>query len=233
VNFAATLAAAQRAQAAYIEDRAQSQAAFSALGLTWLDQYQNAEHQAVLCRGPDGTVYLSISGTRFADGAMGDVWEDICLDAVNLPGGADVVAGAYNGLDAMWSWAKALVSAGTVFNVEGHSLGAWRTRYTPLFLPAAQIGSLFSFESPKAGNPAFWMLYGGQLANMVSVVNGLDLFVSWPFLGEWCHPPRDEIWLQDTGFQVTNPSQWPGGRRLSDHSIDLVVQRLKVLATAP
>jgi hypothetical protein len=41
------------------------------------------------------------------------------------------------------------------------------------------------------------------------------------------------IHLSKTGYQVIDTSAWPGGLSLSDHSIDLVVQRLEKLAAAP
>lgn len=233
MNFASVLAAAQRAQAAYIDDAGKARAAFEALGLFFIGQYQNDSHQAVLSQDAAANVYLSISGTRFSQGKIADLLDDIDLEPVPVGDGAMVTRGAYEGLDAMWSWAQSLAPAGAIFNVEGHSLGAWRTRYTPLFLPRSRIGLLHSFESPKSANAAYWSKYAGELATLVSIVNGRDLWVSWPFLGDWCHPDRDQVWLQSTGFQIITPAQWPGGRVVSDHDIDLVVKRLQQIVTSP
>ena len=228
MDFPSVLAAAKRAQAAYVMNPAQSKKAFEALGHTWLGIYQNDSHQAIVSRDPVG-VYLSISGTRFSNGKLADLFDDIDNDPIDVGGGALVTQGAYEGLDKVWAWARGLVPTGTVWNVCGHSLGGWRTRYTPLFLAPHEIGDLHSFESPKGGNAKLWEKIGPQLSSLVSVVNGRDLFVSFPFLGDWSHPPRDTIWLKSTGFQVIQPNQFPGGRLISDHSIDLVVNRLQAI----
>jgi hypothetical protein len=233
MNFASVLAAAQRAQAAYIDDAGKARAAFEALGLFFIGQYQNDSHQAVLSQDAAANVYLTISGTRFSQGKICDLLDDIDLEPVSVGDGAMVTRGAYEGLDAMWSWAQNLAPADAIFNVEGHSLGAWRARYTPLFLARSRIGLLHSFESPKGANAAYWSKYEGELATLVSVVNGRDLWVSWPFIGEWCHPCRDQIWLQSEGFQINTPTQWPGGRAISDHDIDLVVTRLQQIVLSP
>lgn len=231
MNFITVLAAARRAQGAYIDGMNQAKAAFESLGLTWLGQFQNASHQAVLSHDA-GSVYLSISGTRFGR-SLGDLFEDVDLTPVDVGGGAHVTAGAYNGLAEMWAWAKALMPAGTMFNVEGHSLGGWRALYTPLFLPDAQIGDIHAFEAPKGGNAAYWDRYAGQLSSAVSTANGADIFYGYPFFMDWCHPPRNLIWLDESGFKVILPDQWPGGMSLDDHSIDLVVARLeKIVAGA-
>ncbi|MDB5777630.1 MAG: hypothetical protein JWP38_3763 [Herbaspirillum sp.] len=226
MNFAAVLAAARRAQAAYIDGMEQARAAFEALGHVWIGRYENDGHQAVLSRDTAGGTYLSISGTRFGR-SLGDLFDDVNLVPVDVGGGARVTAGAYDGLAEMWAWAKALVPARTAFNVEGHSLGGWRALYAPLFLPDAQIGAIHAFEAPKGGNAAYWEKYAGQLASAVSTANGADVFYGYPFLGDWHHPPRNLIWLNEHGFKVITPDQWPGGMSLDDHSIDLVVARLE------
>lgn len=229
MNWAAILAAARRAQAAYIEDAGQAQAAFEALGHTFLGQYQNASHQAVVSLA-GGEVCLSISGTRFGQ-SLGDLMSDINLDLIDVGDGAKVTQGAYEGLADMWAWAQSKADAGAVFNVEGHSLGAWRTYYTPLFLPRERIGRTHCFESPKAANAAFWNRYG--LPDTVSTVNGSDIWFGYPFLGDdVIQRPADHIWLKSTGFQIISPTQWPRGFSPSDHSIDLVVQRIEAISAA-
>jgi len=230
VNWAAILAAARRAQAAYLGDTDQAQLAFEALGLRFHGHYQNDSHQAVLSQDAGGAVFLSISGTRFAQGKLGDLRDDIDLQAMDLGQGAKVTAGAYGGLDAMWRWAKSLVPHSSVFNVEGHSLGAWRTRYTPCFLPREQIGALHGFESPKGANRAFWTRYATELAGMVHVINGRDAFVAWPPVGDWCHPDVNHVWLTQTGFKLIPPQVWPGPLSFADHDIDDVVERLVAIA---
>ena len=80
----------------------QAKAAFEALGLTWLGQFQNDSHQAVLSRDAAGGIYLTISGTRFGR-SLGDLLEDIDLTPVDVGGGARVTAGAYDGLSELWA----------------------------------------------------------------------------------------------------------------------------------
>lgn len=226
--------AARRANLAYELDPAKSSAGFFSLGqgLTWLGIYQNGSHQAVVCTDDKGEGYLSISGTRFKTDP-GDLLDDVSLLSHDLGDGVEVTRGAFEGLDDMWEWADSFVDPSTVWHVCGHSLGAWRTRYTPVFLPPERIGSLHSFESPKGANAAYWNKYQQQLAGMISVVNERDLFVSWPFLSfeGWEHPQMlPVVWLQGSSYSITMPHMWPGGRDVRDHSMDVVEARLKVLA---
>jgi len=230
MNLAEVLAAARRSQAAYIDDTNSVMGAFQVLGYQFIGQYQDGSHQAVLSRGDDGRVYLSISGTRFSQRKIGDVLSDLDTKPFNVADGAMVTLGAYSGLQDMWDWAHGLTPAGTVFTIDGHSLGGWRASYSPLFIPASQIAGIYTFESPKGGNAALWEMIGPQLSSLVQVINGRDLWASWPFIGDWCRPPRDTIWLQETGFSVIQPKDWPGGRTPVDHDIDLVVRRLEALA---
>ena len=237
MNLAYVLAAARRASAAYEVDEASARAAFGSLGLDFVGQYQNASHQAVLSHDPaDGSTYLSISGTRFSDAKLGDLFDDLDLDPIDVGGGAMVTKGAYDGLADLWAWARQLAAPGATFNVEGHSLGGWRTSYTPLFLEADRIGQLVALESPKPANQTYWWKYDAELSSLINVVNGRDLWVSWPFdllnAQRWVHQPRDRLWLMGdpaNQLQVITPDQWPGGRSPADHSIDLVITRLAAL----
>jgi hypothetical protein len=127
----ATLAASQRASAAYIEDLDSATTAFAQLGMTVLGQYKNDTHQAILSKNAQGLFYLSISGTRFDEGSNIDVLDDIWMSKVKAPKGGMVSSGVYSGMDAFWKWVLSLVPAGANINIEGHSLGAestdWRT----------------------------------------------------------------------------------------------------------
>lgn len=232
MNAAQVLAAAKRAQAAYIIDAKAAQAAFEALGYTWIGQYEDDDSQAVLTRDANGAVNLSISGTRFSAGKIGDLIDDLQTQPYDLGDGARVTRGPYESAAEIWAWAKAAVPAGTVFNVEGHSLGGWRTSYTPLFLPTSQIGTLHAFEPPKGANAAYYARYSAALANLVIVGNGRDIWFGYPRLGDWIHRPGNMIWLRSAGFAVIDTSKWPGGLSLADHSIDLVVSRLVAIAAS-
>lgn len=234
MDFAAILAAAKRAQAAYIIDAAAARGAFEALGYSWIGQYQDADSQAVLTRDAAGAVYLSISGTRFSAGKIGDLIDDLQTKPLDVGQGAAVTRGPYESAAEIWEWAKRLVPANTIWNVEGHSLGGWRTSYTPLFVPEAQIGMLHAFEPPKGANAAYYSRYAAALASLVIVGNGRDIWFGYPRLGrDWRHRPGPMIWLTSSGFEVIDTSRWPGGFNLGDHSIDLVVARLEKLAAAP
>ena len=226
MNLGPVLAAARRAQAAYLPDPA---GAMAPAGLTVLGRYENADHQAVLSRSEHGAVYLSISGTRFgAQGGLGDVVDDVRDAPLDLGSGALVTTGAYAGLDAMWAWAEQL-APGAVFTVDGHSLCGWRARYTGCFLPPECIAAIYSFEAPKGGNAAFWASQAAVLPKLTSVVNGRDVFVGWPFSGGWQHPDTDTLWLTEDSYRVIRPHDWPGPLLFTDHSIDRVVARLAAL----
>lgn len=233
MDFAAILAAARRANAAYLIDPARARAAFEALGYSWIGQFQDGDSQAVLSRDAGG-IYLSISGTRFSDRKLGDLFDDIDVWPVDLGGGVFVTRGAYDGCADIWAWAKAQVPRGTVFNVEGHSLGGWRTAYTPLFLPPEQIGTLHAFEPPMGANLAYYTLHAAALASLVIVGNGADVFFGHPRpAGRWVHRPGPMLHLLAQGFQVIDTGAWPGGWDLADHSMEMVVARLEALAAAP
>lgn len=232
MNFAAMLAAAKCSQAAYIIDPTQAKAAFEAMGHMFISQYKDNDSQAVLSRDSTGATCLSISGTRFSAGKIGDLFDDVQLEPVDVGNGAKVTRGAYESAKEIWEWALKLAPAGAVFNVCGHSLGGWRAAYTPLFIPAAQIGALHAFEPPKGANLAYYQKYVRELAGLVIVGNGLDIWVNYPRLGGWVHRPGLMVHLQQTGFQLIDTSKWPGGLSLGDHSIDLVVSRIAAITSS-
>ncbi|WP_322105837.1 hypothetical protein [Paraburkholderia sp. J41] len=233
MDLAAILAAARRANAAYVINPAQSRGAFEALGYSWIGQFRDGDSQAVLSRSAAG-VFLSISGTRFSAVKLGDLFDDMDVRPVDLGDGVQVTRGAFDGCGDIWAWAKAQVPRGTVFNVEGHSLGGWRTSYTPLFLPSEQIGSLHAFEPPKGANGAYYERYAVALSSLVIVGHGKDAWFGYPRLdGRWMHRPGEMLHLLDEGYQVIDTGAWPGGLDLGDHSMDLVVSRLAALVEKP
>jgi len=231
-DFKLILAAAERANAAYTEDATSAALQFQNLGQMFIGQYQNQDHQAVLSRDSQGAVYLSISGTRFSQGAFADLLDDAFTVAVSVGAphvGMKATEGAYHGLDVMWDWALSMVPAATVFNVEGHSLGGWRTLYTPLFLDPKRIGQLVTFEAPKGANAKYWEFYADIFKSAINVVNGADIFYGYPHLGEWVHANQEVLWLHKTGYEVITPSQWPLGLWEPDHSLTTIIQRLIAL----
>lgn len=220
--------AAKRAQLAYTINPVEAQKAFESIGHTFISQYQDADSQAVLSV-QDGETYLSISGTRFSAGKIGDLIDDLQTQPYDLPDGVKVTRGPYESARQIWTWALN-ICPDVQFNVCGHSLGGWRTSYTPLFIPKAQIGSLYCFEPPKGANAAYYERYADELAGMVTVGNGRDIWFGYPRSGDWMHKPGPMVWLTSTGYNIIDTRDWPGGLNLADHSIDTVVGRLEELA---
>lgn len=233
MDWAAIALAAKRANAAYIIDPAQSKAAFQALGDVWSDIYSDSNNQAVMSVDSAGRTHLSISGTRASSLKLADIFDDVSLDPHPVNGGC-VTDGVISGMPDVWKWALSVAPAGAVFNVCGHSLGASRTHLTPLFVPAAQIGAMHSFEAPKFADARFYVTYAAQLAGMVCVLNGRDTWAAWPWVDlRWqSRPQQDHVWLKSSGFAVVPANQWPGAGSFGDHDIDLVLARCEKIAAA-
>lgn len=236
IALADVLAAGERAAAAYLITPLESRAAFEQLGLRWHGLYQQEGLQAVLSSDVAGRVFLSISGTRFEDRKISDLLDDLDTRWVDVGLGAEVLRGAYDGLQELWTWAKAQVATETAWYVEGHSLGGWRARYTPLFVGEDQIAQIVSFESPKSANAAFYERFKEVFSTVYAgVVNGSDIFVGYPWTStEACHPPYQwhHLLSGPPWLQMEDPANWPGGLNYEDHSIDLVVSRLRDLVDA-
>ena len=228
MNLEEVLAAYERARAAYVMDAEAARGAFEALGQTWVGQYREGSVQAVLTMR-EGAGFLSISGTRFSDGQVEDLLKDLEVEGKDVGGGAKVASGPFEGLFGLWKWVFANLPATAPVWVEGHSLGGWRTYYSPLFCPESRLAGLHVFESPKAANAAYWAAYGRE--DTVSVVHQGDIFFGYPFVTDWgaSHPPRDHLWLHAGQLSVIRPEEWPGGLSVEDHSADAGVAALRAL----
>jgi hypothetical protein len=234
IDWKALALAAARANAAYIEDRNAAQAAFSALGDTFIDQYKNGTHQAVLSFATQDRVQLSISGTRGLSLSALDLFDDIDLTPALASLNGHAAAGAIEGLEAMWNWVDTILPPECLLDVQGHSLGAARTHMTPLFCLPEVIGNLYSFESPKFLDAAFYADCADVLDKMVCTLNGRDPWAAWP----WCphgyvRPPLPHIWLSPAGYATTiAPDDWPGGEllRFTDHDMAPIAALLARLA---
>jgi hypothetical protein len=234
IDWKACAHAAARANAAYLEDAAQSKAAFSALGDVWIDMISGIDYQAVLSADAGGATHLSISGTRASQGALVDVFDDADLMPVQVAGGT-VTAGVNRDQDKLWAWVGKSMDATTVISVAGHSLGAARTALAAAYLPPGRIGALHSFESPKFLSAEFYAAHAAVISRMVCVLNGRDTWAAFPWIDlRWqARPPQDHVWLTATGYHMIRPQEWVGAGSFADHSIDLVCERLGAIAAQP
>lgn len=232
IDFKAAALAARRASAAYIESRWAAANAFEALGDTFVDQYQNASHQAYITVDGAGRTQLSISGTRASQGALADVFDDVDLAPFNMALGGAVARGCWEGMADLWQWVHDTVDANAVIDVQGHSLGAARTHLSPVFRDPAHIGALHAFESPKFADTAFYSRFAAPLAGMVCTLNGRDMWAAWPWLGDaYSRPQVPHVWLTQGPYAVIDPAAWTGPHTSNDdHDIDLVAQRLNAIA---
>lgn len=225
MDWSALALALERCNAAYVEGDWPSKAAFEQLGDTWLGQYADSGHQAVLTKDKQGQIHLTISGTRASQWNIIDILEDASLTPKAVKGG-QVTNGVYDGMDIVWDWVWKIIPKDTKLVVGGHSLGASRTHLTPLFLPAEQIVALYSFEAPKFCDAEYYTTYKDLFAaKMICVLNGRDSWAAWPWLNTiWkTRPQQQHVWLHDGTYSMIDPKDWPGFGKSSDHFTDSVM----------
>lgn len=232
MNPIAMLNAAQRSNASYVSDLLAVKAAFAALDMTFVSQYRNDTHQAVISKDARDRWYLTISGTRFSQGDNFDLLDDIWLAPVNAPKGGMVPSGVNQGMVEFWKWVLQTVPADAALNVEGHSLGAERTLLTPLYLPDNRIGDLYAFEPPQCGTQEYWDAYRNELASAVVTVCGADIWFGWPPRQGYVHDAQSNLfWLLDQHIEIIKPSEWTGGNCEADHAITEVIARIQSAIT--
>lgn len=235
MDWHALARACRRANAAYIEDDNASRAAFAALGDNWIGQTQGRSYQAVLSTDGPGKTWLSISGTRASQGRMADVLRDIQLDPVAVSGG-HITAGVAEDMDEIWCWAQKTAPTGTVFQITGHSLGGARAEASVAYVKPEQIGSIYSFASPKFIAADLFASHAEVFKRLIAVCSGSDGWCSWPWFDHrWQNrAPVPTVWLKDgDGFQILpDGNQWPGGWDFSDHDIDEYQKRIDKIAAA-
>lgn len=240
MNWRATYIAAQLAAAAYIANAIEAAAVFQKLGYGTLGKYVNDDHQGYMLLNPDGNgVTFAISGTRASQMQIGDVLDDALIAPTDLGNGAHVMQGTYKGMRSAYAWAEQykeqaehLVGRELTWTVVGHSLGGERALLAGLFIDAAKIDAIYAFEAPKCGNDAMWARLAATVAKSTCVMNGEDLWAGWPWISGWSHPPIPHVHLKLTGWDMVGPTSWPLAVSADDHSIDLVVARLKNIADA-
>ncbi|CAE6837815.1 hypothetical protein [Paraburkholderia nemoris] len=233
IDWQAAVLACRRANAAYIIPQDQAKSAFELLGDTFIGQYANASHQAVLSADVKGETHLSISGTRASSLKLMDVFADVSLEPVSIAGGT-ITQGVVEGMQQMWDWVLATVPAGDVVNVSGHSLGGSRAQASPAFIDSARLGIVHSFAAPKFIAADFFAAHADVLPRMVCVLNGQDGWASWPWFDpRWsARPPIDHVWLKNGAgtFQMIPGPKWPSGWVFADHDIDRYQARLQAIA---
>lgn len=236
IDWRALARAARRAELAYAEPihYGTPGAPFGEIGDAIVTFYQNDTHQAYLTIDSAGQPWLSISGTRGPFSK--DVFDDIDLTPFKLALGGSIAQGCYEGTQALYDWADQVAPAGLKINVTGHSLGAARTHLAPLCLPPGRVGDLYSFESPKFADLAFYERFDTQLAQLTCVLNARDCWAAWPWFGDvYSRPLVDHIWLNSTGSYnyLLYPVKFPDFTDSpSDHDISLVRQRIEAIAAS-
>lgn len=228
MNPIAIVAAGQRAEAAYIVDPVAAKTAFEELGMTFLGQYQDSTHQGVVSMDAKGRYYVTITGTRWSEGFGADLLADIWLAPIKAPKGGLVPSGVYCGMKDFWTWVETKVPAGTVLNIEGHSLGAERALLAPIFMDSSLIGDLYAFEPPQCATQDYWDAYRDDLKNAIVTVCGQDAWFNWPPHQGYVHDAQMPLlWILSIGCQWVMPAAYRGGANTNDHQITEINQRLQ------
>lgn len=241
IDWSAAALAAARANATYVIDQGAAKYAFEELGDTFVDQYKDRTHQAVLSVDGAGRPQLSISGTRPLSWNSLDVFADIDLTPVCATGWTAknglIASGALEGMRDLWEWIDYTIDSSAVLAVQGHSLGAARTHLTPLFRPPERVGLLHSFESPKFADAAYYAQFAPALAGIVCTLHGRDPWAAWPWTKTpFSRPQVPHLWLQTTGGMCVanqiDPATWLGGSILDyhDHDIGPIAGALAMIA---
>lgn len=235
----------QRSNAAYLIDPNEAAQAFKALGSTFLGQYRDTSHQAVLSHDGTGQVRLTISGTRFSEGPLpdriGDLIRDIDWTPIEIEPGVLVAQGAWGGMDKVVQWATSIgvLDELAPWEIEGHSLGGWRSFYAAYLIGKKHVKNVYPWENPKPGNAAFHTLLESQGFDINSVVNDFDPWFAWPWeAGDKLiqRPGINLIWLDGQKWQPTSEWDWPGvdplDIRFDDHEPKLIMPKVAALTTA-
>jgi hypothetical protein len=197
---------------AYVDSPTARRGAVADLGLTYLADYETADHRAILA-AQGARVHLVLCGTRFSDGNWHELIDDEDLLPVAVASGARVMQGFYAGMGALYAWASTMVHG--PLTIAGHSLGGARAHLAPLFVEKGRIAQITSFGAPKCGDAAYWSSVDTPL---VRVVHAHDCWAAWPFISEFCQP-SPFLWLHGGAAIETQESVWFGNNP-EDHAID-------------
>jgi hypothetical protein len=236
LDLASGLAAALLADAAYQEDETLCKAEFGALGHDVVARMSDDFKQAVVTvdrtKPASGEFYLNVSGSRIAGGdvgksygaELGDVIQDVEVEPLSVPGGL-ATAGPWRRAMAIFDWSRKQAPVGAKWRFRGHSLGAWCDLYAFSAFPLEDVLDVEVLASPKGADEAYWAsLPPGALDKVTSWVYRRDLWVGYPWIGPWRHPPGASLaWLDGSAPpRAVTESRWPGGINPHDH--DLVVE---------
>ena len=221
-NFRRMLTLVKLASAVYQTDSSKFTAVGEALGLLFVALVGDDECQAMVVKEPGGQIIVT-RGTQVTEHfSAHELWDDACPLHTNLGDGAVVRAGAYTPFKRVWDAQIApLLDRGVRTTFTGHSLGAQRSCYGPLFLPLFTPVEVVAFAPPKAGNAAFWaQAYNGRLPPLI--VGRRD-----DFAPAWC--PADDLSVQYGRILHLVPqapgsewvSRWPwDDASISAHGVD-------------
>ena len=239
LDLKAGLAAALLADCSYQEDAALCVSEFAALGHKVVARMSDDMKQAVITADPKdggGVFNLNTSGSRIAGdksvggsyGAMlGDVMQDMDVTPFATPGGYAVTAGPWRRAQAIFSWAKAQVPAGSKWRFRGHSLGSWCNLYAFSSFALDEVLDINVLASPKGAEAAYWAsLPPGALEKVTSWIYRRDLWAGYPWrlpgAPAYRHLPGASIaWLDGKNPpRAISETDWPGGINPSDHDLD-------------
>ncbi len=216
--------------------------AFAGLGSSDIRHYVTGAAQAVLHRAPSGRLTLTDCGTHFTMGPLrerlGDIAEDARFNPYHIDANCAYAAGPLARAKEIWRWAIPLIhdmtTGGEQVDIEGHSLGADAACATPVFLPAAQIGTITAWEPAKTANAAYWRAYAQSFARLTTVYHGRSPFFHYPpdrLSQGLCHHRGPLLWLRAGTWSLTALDRIAPGDILAwrDHDPSVIAAAVKAL----
>ena len=235
-DFNLTYLAAQLADTIYL-DQSLLWPSVEALNCQFIGYCEIEDCQSMVVITPDGWQNVVTRGTQVLSGGTiparaHELADDANPKHTDLGDGISVRSGAYEPFKALWdSQISHLIDVTKPVRFMGHSLGAQRSCYGPLFMPDGAECQIIAFAPPKAGNAAFWA-HLETLCPMILIVGRQD-----DFAPAWC--PLDGAMIQfdhilhfkHTGWEWLH--YWPWwDDSIPDHSADDYVSDAKALANA-
>ena len=243
-NFKELFLSIQRCDAVYEPNEDKAIAAFEELGSTVIGRISTDDNQAILSRPSDGVLTLTISGTRVSEGSfedhIHDLFQDIDCHPFNIGSGRLVAHQPFNESSVLYSWVKSRAPNESM-RIEGHSLGGWKSTYSPEYLDVGQVISITAWESPKQGNDSYWSDINarGFLEKFTQVYHGKDPWSLWPWECSTLRKgPKPILWAHDNTWEWAEGDKLPIADLLDffelphsrDHGPSSVVETFRVLS---